>query len=78
MYNYRDEKSVLVGGEGFRCLHSGSLIKKVPCQCRTLRFDPWVGKIPWRRKWQPTAVFLLEYPIARGATVHGSQRVRHD
>ena len=23
-------------------------------------FDPWVGKIPWRRKWQPTPVFLLE------------------
>ena len=22
------------------------------------RFDPWVGKIPWRRAWQPTAVFL--------------------
>ena len=22
--------------------------------------DPWVGKIPWRRKWQPTAVFLPE------------------
>ena len=21
-------------------------------------FDPWVRKIPWRRKWQPTAVFL--------------------
>ena len=21
--------------------------------------DPWVGKIPWRRKWQPTPVFLL-------------------
>ena len=21
-------------------------------------FDPWVGKIPWRRNWQPTAVFL--------------------
>ena len=21
-------------------------------------FDPWVGKIPWRRKWQPTAVLL--------------------
>ena len=20
-------------------------------------FDPWVGKIPWRRKWQPTPVF---------------------
>ena len=23
-----------------------------------LRFDPWVGKIPWRRVWQPTPVFL--------------------
>ena len=21
-------------------------------------FDPWVGKIPWRRQWQPTPVFL--------------------
>ena len=21
-------------------------------------FDPWVRKIPWRRKWQPTTVFL--------------------
>ena len=21
-------------------------------------FDPWVGKIPWRRKWQPTSVLL--------------------
>ena len=22
------------------------------------RFDPWVRKIPWRRAWQPTPVFL--------------------
>jgi len=27
-------------------------------QCRTCVFDPGVGKIPWRRKWQPTPVFL--------------------
>ena len=27
-------------------------------QCRRLGFDPWVGKIPWRRKWQPTPGFL--------------------
>ena len=27
-------------------------------QCRRLRLDPWVRKIPWRRKWQPTPVFL--------------------
>ena len=27
-------------------------------QCRRPGFDPWVGKIPWRRKRQPTPVFL--------------------
>ena len=27
-------------------------------QCRRPRFDPWVRKIPWRRKWQPTPIFL--------------------
>ena len=27
-------------------------------QCRKPGFDPWVGNIPWRRKWQPTPVFL--------------------
>ena len=28
------------------------------CQFRRCEFDPWVGKVPWRRKWQPTRVFL--------------------
>ena len=27
-------------------------------QCRRPQFDPWVGKIPWRREWLPTPVFL--------------------
>ena len=27
-------------------------------QCGRLGFDPWVRKIPWRREWQPTQVFL--------------------
>ena len=27
-------------------------------QCRRPGFDPWVRKIPWRRKWQPNPVFL--------------------
>ena len=44
-------------------------------QCGRPRFDPWVGKIPWRRKWQPTPVFLpRESHGQRGAgwvTVHG-------
>ena len=30
-------------------------------------FDPQVGKIPWRREWQPTPVFLLENSMDRGA-----------
>ena len=28
------------------------------CQWRRLGLDPWVGKIPWRRQWQPTPVLL--------------------
>ena len=31
---------------------------RVCLKCRRPRFDPWVGKIPWKRKWQPTLVFL--------------------
>ena len=37
--------------------------KESACQCRShrrCRFSPWVWKIPWRRKWQPTPVFLPE------------------
>ena len=37
---------------------SGSDCKSVCLQWRRPRFDHWVGKIPWRRKWQPTPVFL--------------------
>ena len=39
----------------------GIIGKESICQCRRrkrCRFNPWVGKIPWRRKWQPTPVFL--------------------
>jgi len=35
--------------------------KESACQSRRitkLRFDPWIGKIPWRRKWQPIPVLL--------------------
>ena len=32
--------------------------KESTCQCRRHEFDLWVGKIPWRKKWQPTPVFL--------------------
>ena len=50
--------------------------KKSALQCRrwTLSFHLRVRKIPWRRKWQPTTVFLLGNPMdpeAWQATVHG-------
>ena len=41
--------------------HIWSVDKESTCQwrrSRRCRFDPWVEKIPWRRKWQPTPVFL--------------------
>ena len=43
-------------------------------QCERPGLNPWVGKIPWRRKWQSTPVYCLENPMDRGAwktTVHG-------
>ena len=44
--------------EGFP---SGSSGKEPTYQFRRLKrheFDPWVRKIPWRTKWQPTLVFM--------------------
>ena len=35
--------------------------KEHACQCRRhkrLGLSPWIGKIPWRRVWQPTSIFL--------------------
>ena len=32
--------------------------KESACQCRRHRLDPWVGKMPWRRKWQSPPAFL--------------------
>ena len=50
-------------------------------RCERLRFDPWVGKIRWRRKWQPIPVFLPgEFHGQRSLAAYSSwdQRVRHD
>ena len=49
------------------CLYSygfpgGASGKEPACQCRRRKrhgFEPWLGKIPWRREWQLTAEFLL-------------------
>ena len=37
------------------------VVKKLPADVGDITrggFDPWVGTIPWRRKWQPAPVFL--------------------
>ena len=51
---------------------------RICLQCRRPGFYPWVGKIPWLRKWQPT-------PVSLPAEFHGQRlqsmeliRIRHD
>ena len=55
---------------------------RICLQCGRSGFNPWVGKIPWRRKWLPTLVFLPgELPWTEepgGLQSTGSQRVRHN
>ena len=41
--------------------------KESACQYRRCEFDPWVGKILWRRKWQPPPEFLLGYSRGQGS-----------
>ena len=52
------------------------------CQCRRHGFDPWVGKILWKRKWQPTPVFLLGkshgWRSLAGYSPWGHKRMGHD
>ena len=53
--------------------------KEPACQCRRCRFEPWVGKIPWRRKWHPTPVFLPGTGSLAGYIVHGvTERLRRE
>ena len=70
----RETKSTEMGGTTYERIYckniwgkycdrfpGGSVGKESTCWCRRLRrhgFSPGVGKILWRRKWQPTPVFL--------------------
>ena len=51
--------------------------KESACQCRMqeAQVQSWVGKIPWRRKWQSTPAFLLGKPMEKGAWRTYSHRV---
>ena len=46
------------------------MVRNLPAIQKT-RFDPWVGRIPWKRKWLPTPVFLPEKSQEQRATVYG-------
>ena len=60
----------------------GTVVKNPPAmqvRCKSRRFDPWVGKIPWRRAWQPLQYSCLENLMDGGAwwaTVHGVAKSR--
>ena len=63
------ERIMLPGGS----VGKQSVERPLP-QCQRPGFSPWIRKIPWRRKWQPTPVFLPEeFHGQRSliATVHG-------
>ena len=91
---YSNKRSGKGKGEGNRMTHLKNgkevgfptrlSVNESACQCRRCKrhgLDPWVGKIPWRRAWQPTPVFLpgkSHGQRAWRATVCGLQRDRHD
>ena len=56
--------------------------KESTCQGRRCKFNPWVGKTPWRRKWQPTPVSLPGKSYGQsnlaGYRPWGSKKVLHN
>ena len=60
------------------------MVKNPPANAGDRRhgLDPWVGKIPWRRKWLPTLVFLPGKSSGQRSLVGyspcGHKRVRYD
>ena len=67
----------ITGGLPWRLL-SG---KESARQCRRHSFYPWVRKILWKKKWQPTLIFLPEKSHGQRSLVGygpwGHKRVRH-
>ena len=57
----RQEFIILFSTRGFP---GSSVLENPPANAG---FDPWVKKVPWRRKWQPTPIFFPENPVDRRA-----------
>ena len=60
-----------------RCFPGGANGKELACQFKRQKrrqFGHWIGKIPWRRAWQPLQYSCVENPMDRGTwrpMVHG-------
>ena len=65
-----------------KCFPGGSVEKKICLQYRRSGLDPWVRKIFWGRKWQPTPIFLTGKSHRQrglvGYSPWGHKRVGHD
>ena len=65
----------------FKAFLVAQFVKNLPAIQETW-LKSWIRNIPWRRRWQPTPVFLPEKFHAQrnlaGYIVHGVARVRHD
>ena len=70
LFSWPEKNSWVVAQQSRACL-----------QCRRPGFSPWVGKIPWRKAWQPSLVFLpreSSWPEEPGGLQSmGLQRARH-
>ena len=53
-FSHYTQPTLCVRENGLRCLSS----KESSCPAGEAGNDPWVGKTPWKRKWQPTPLFL--------------------
>ena len=82
LQSHNPKASVLWHSAFFIVQLSYLYMNRVCLQCRRPEFDPWVGKIPWRKTRQPTPVFLLgESPRTEetgGLQSVGSERVGHN
>ena len=59
------------GGERKGCPGSSVLRDLLAKEIQETQSDPWVGKIPWRRKWQPA-------PVVLPGESHGQRRLLGD
>ena len=60
--------------KNYRDFPIAQVVKEFYLQCKRLGFNPWVRKIPWRRKWQLTPVFLPGEPHGQRSLVGYSPR----